>query len=206
MKGFILSLHKASNEDMIVTILTEERVVTLYRFYGARHSVLQLGYLIDFEIEEDRYGTFLPRLRSVTHIGAKWLYRRDRLLIWHNFIKLLHIHLKDTEELDSFYFNLMLKGYKRFDKQNPKRVIAEIYIEILKFEGRLHTLDRCYICEKPLGEEVSLMQSLIPAHPTCIYAPSLPLSKISELFKSSKTVWLDDIEVDAVYSVIQKGL
>ena len=206
MKGFILSLHKASNEDMIVTILTEEKVITLYRFYGARHSVLQLGYLIDFEVEEDRYGRFLPRLRSVTHIGAAWLYRRDRLIIWHNFIKLLYIHLKDTQELEPFYFNLLVSAYRRFNKQNPKRIIAEIYIDMLKFEGRLHDLDRCYICEKPLGEEISMMQALIPAHPLCIYAPSLPYTKVSDFFESGKTVWLDDREVEVIYSVIQKGL
>lgn len=206
MKGFILSLHRASNEDMIVTLLTPNRVITLYRFYGARHSVLQLGYLIDFEIQEDRYGTFLPRLRSVTHIGANWLYSREKLLIWHNFIKILNTHLKDTQELEEFYFDVILKAYKKFEKQNPKRVIVETYIEILKFEGRLHNLRRCYICEKPLEKEVSFMQALIPAHPSCIYAPSLELAKLLELFKSSKTVWLDDKEVDLIYSIIQKGL
>ncbi len=206
MKGFILSLHKVSNEDMIVTILTEDKVITLYRFYGARHSVLQLGYLIDFEIEEDRYGTFLPRLRSVTHIGTNWLYKRDRLMVWHNFIKLLNIHLRDTQELEIFYFNTIMNAYKRFEKQNPKRVISEIYIDILKFEGRLHNLNKCYICEQSLGQEISLMQSLIPAHPTCIYAPSIAYSKISDYFDTSKTVWLEDNEVDVIYSIIQKGL
>ena len=167
---------------------------------------MQLGYLIDFEIEEDKYGTFLPRLRSVTHIGLDWLCKRDRLMIWHNFTKLLYMHLKDTQELESFYFNLIFDAYKKFKKQNPKRVIVEIYLEMLKFEGRLYDLDRCYICEKKLDREISLMQALIPAHPTCIYAPSLESSKISEFFKSSKTVWLDDKEVDIIYSVIQKGL
>ena len=206
MKGFILSLHRASNEDMVVTILSEDKLITLYRFYGARHSILQLGYLIDFEIKEDKYNSFLPQLRSVTHIHTNWLYRRDRLLIWHDFIKLLYRHLKDTQSLEPIYFELLLSAYKKFEKQNPKRVILELYIELLKFEGRLHNLDICYICQKPLGKDVSLMQSLIRAHPNCIYAPSLPNQKLKEYFTTSKSVWLDDSEVDVIYSVIQKGL
>ena len=206
MKGFILSLHRASNEDMVVTILSEDKLITLYRFYGARHSILQLGYLIDFEIKENKYNSFLPQLRSVTHMHTNWLYRRDRLLIWQDFIKLLYRHLKDAQSLEPIYFELLLSAYKKFEKQNPKRVILDIYVEILKFEGRLHNLDICYICQKPLSKDVSLMQSLILAHPNCIYAPSLPHHKLKEYFTTGKSVWLDDDEVDVIYSVIQKGL
>jgi len=205
MRGFILSLHKAKNEDMIVTVLSEEKIYKLYRFYGARHSILQLGYLIDFEIEEDRYGKFLPRMRGVSHIGIDWLYKRDRLLIWHSFITLLHKHLIDVEDIDRFYFNTLLDTYRRFRKENPKRAVIEAYVKILKFEGRLHSLESCHICEKTLGDKISFMQSLIPAHPECIYSTSLPKDKLQYLFAKSSSVWLEDSEVDTLYSIISRG-
>jgi len=205
MKGFILSLHKAKNEDMIVTVLSEEKIYKLYRFYGARHSILQLGYLIDFEIEEDRYGKFLPRMRGVSHIGIDWLYKRDRLLVWHSFITLLHKHLIDVEDIDRFYFNTLLDTYRRLRKENPKRAVSEAYIKILKFEGRLHSLQRCHICEKPLGDNIALMQSLIPAHPECIYSIALPKNKLISFFNQESSVWLDDNEIDILYSIINRG-
>jgi hypothetical protein len=43
MKGFIVSLRRAKNEDLIVTLLEERALRSYYRFYGARHSILQLG-------------------------------------------------------------------------------------------------------------------------------------------------------------------
>ena len=205
MKGFIVSLRRARGEDMIVTVLSEHALETCYRFYGARHSILQLGYLIDFEIEKDG-SRFLPRLRHVTHIGFPWLYRRNRLMTWHNYIRLFEPHLRDTQTLEPFYFNLLLTAAKKWEKQNPKRIVCESYHELLRFEGRLHHLDRCYICEKPLGDAISLMTAMIPAHPQCIYSSALPRQKLESYMLTGSTAWLEDDEVEHMYSIVMKGL
>ena len=52
MQGYIINVNKARDEDVIVTILAQDNLYTLYRFYGARHSQINLGFKIDFEIEE----------------------------------------------------------------------------------------------------------------------------------------------------------
>ncbi len=204
MKGFVLGLRKAKNEDTIALVLTQKDIRTYYRFFGARHSILQLGNLIDFEIEGEG-SNFLPRLRSLSHLGFPWLFDKNRLLLWHNFIKKFEPHLKDTNTLDAFYFDLLLKAAKKWDKQNPKRIICESYLELLDYEGRLYPEENCFICEQRIEEEISLMQAFKPAHPSCIYSIALPTKKILDLFKIKKSIFLDDHEVDHLYEVIMKG-
>ncbi|ADV46701.1 recombination protein RecO [Nitratifractor salsuginis] len=204
MKGFIVSLRPARDEDLIVTLLEEHALRSYYRFYGARHSILQLGYLIDYESEEE--SRYMPRLRKVSHLGFPWLFRRNRLMLWQQFVRLFEPHLRDTERLDPFYFNLLLDAAHRWEKQNPKRVICEAAHRLLRFEGRLHPPTHCYICEKPLGEEVALMTALLPTHPGCIYGPAIPRSQLQNYFETGKTTWLDDREIDYLYRLILKGL
>jgi hypothetical protein len=203
MKGFIVSLRRAKNEDLIVTLLEERALRSYYRFYGARHSILQLGYLIDYESEEE--SRFMPRLRRVSHLGFPWLYRRNRLMLWQQFVALFEPHLRDTEEIDSFYFDLLLRAARRWDRQNPRRIVCESALELLKHEGRIHPPERCYICEEPIGESVALMQALLPAHPACIYGSSLPRPKIEEFFETGKSTWLDDREIEHLYDIVVKG-
>jgi len=205
VKGFIISLHRAKNEDMIVTILSSSEVRAYYRFYGARHSILQLGHLIDFEVEGDD-GRFMPRVRSVSHLGFPWLYDNNRLLLWHRYIRLYEPHLKDTEEIDPFYYNLLISSAKKWHLQNPKRIICEDYVKILRYEGRLHDEDICYICEERLDNDISLMQAFIPAHPHCIYSPKLDKDKILNFFETTKSIYLDDSEVDLLYGIVLRGL
>ena len=205
IKGFILSVRKAKNEDSIALVLSPTEVRTYYRFFGARHSILQLGNLIDFEVEGEG-SSFLPRLRSLSHMGFPWLFDKNKLLLWHNFIKRFEPHLKDTEEIDSFYFDLLLSAARKWDKQNPKRIVCESYITLLEYEGRLHNDEHCYICENRIEEEIALMQSFIPAHPTCLYASALPTKKVLDFFKSKKTVYLEDHEVDYLFEIVMKGL
>jgi len=205
MKGFILSVKKAKNEDSIAMVLTSTEVRAYYRFFGARHSILQLGNLVDFEVEGED-GRFMPRLRSLSHMGFSWLFDKNKLLVWHNFIQKFEPHLKDAEELDSFYYNLLLDAAKKWDKQNPKRIVCESYIKLLKFEGRLYPEENCFICEQRIEENISLMQAFKPAHPACIYAPALPTKKILDFFQSQKTVFLEDHEVEYIYDVVMKGL
>jgi len=204
MKGFILSLNRAKNEDMVVTILSAEHVRAYYRFFGARHSILQLGNLIDFEVEGEQ-DRFMPRLRSVSHLGFPWLYDNNLLLMWHNYIKLYQKHLKDTEDIESFYFDLLFGAAQKWHLQNPKRVICEDYLKILSYEGRLHDTQRCYVCEEPIEEEVSLMRAFIPAHPHCIYSASLKREKLNTLFDMGKSIYLEDSEVEYLHGIVMQG-
>jgi hypothetical protein len=190
---------------MITTVLTERSIERYYRFYGARHSILQLGHLIDFEIEGEN-GRFMPRLRGLRHHGFPWLYERNRLMIWHDFIKLFEPHLRDTGELDRFYYDLLFTAAKHWGRQNPKRIVIESYHALLQFEGRLHPSRHCYICEQPIGESISLMTAFHPAHPECIYASSMERTIIDLFFDSGKTLYMDDTTVEQIYNVVLKGL
>jgi len=198
-------VRKAKNEDSIALVLTSTEVRTYYRFFGARHSILQLGNLVDFEVEGEG-SSFLPRLRSLSHMGFPWLHDKNKLLMWHNFIKKFEPHLKDTEELDSFYYDLLLTAAKRWDKQNPKRIVCESYISLLDYEGRLYPEENCFICEQRIEDDIALMQAFRPAHPSCIYSPALPTKKVLDFFQTKKTVFFEDYEVDYLYEVVMKGL
>ena len=193
------------NEDSIARVLSTHEVRTYYRFFGARHSILQLGNLIDFEVEGEG-SSFLPRLRSLSHMGFPWLFDKNRLLLWHNFIQRIEVHLRDAEELDAFYYDLLLSAAKKWDRQNPKRIVCESYIELLDYEGRLYPEENCYICEQRIEEEIALMQAFKPAHPACIYSPALPTKKVLDFFQTKKTVFLEDHEVDYLFEVVMKGL
>jgi hypothetical protein len=205
IKGFILSVRKAKNEDSIALILSPSQVRSYYRFFGARHSILQLGNLIDFEVEEEG-NRFLPRLRALSHLGFPWLFDKNRLLLWHNFIQRFEPHLKDAEEIDPFYFDLLLSAAKKWDKQNPKRIVCEAYISLLAHEGRVHHDEACYICEMPIKEDqIALMQAFIPAHPHCIYSTSLAKEKVFEFFETHKTTHLEDDEIDHLFDIVMRG-
>ncbi len=193
------------NEDSVATVLTAQHVRTYYRFFGARHSILQLGNLVDFEVEGED-GRFLPRLRSLSHIGFPWLFDKNRLLIWHNFIQRFEAHLKDADEIDSFYYDLLLRAAQKWDRQNPKRIVCESYIELLDYEGRLYPEENCYICEQPIGEEIALMQAFKPAHPACLYSAAFSTRKILDFFRTKQTIHMEDHEVDSLFEVVMKGL
>ncbi|MBN2824262.1 MAG: recombination protein RecO, partial [Campylobacterales bacterium] len=181
MKGFILSIQPMRDEDCIVRVLMPHHVKTYYRFYGARHSVIALGFLIDFEVEGEN-GKFLPRLRGLSHLSFKWLSSNAKLLLWHQFIAPLARHLHDVEEIDAFYYNLLLKAAQKMERQNPKRVLVESYLELLEYEGRVYDEESCTICQMPLDKQVSLMQSFKLTHPHCINAPYLLKTSMIEAF------------------------
>jgi len=205
MKGFILSVSKAKNEDSIARVLSNTEIKTYYRFFGARHSILQLGNLVDFEVEGED-GRFMPRLRSLSHMGFPWLFDKNKLLLWHNFIKKFEPHLRDAEALDTFYYDLLLSAAKKWDKQNPKRIVVESYITLLDYEGRLYEQDKCFICEQRIEDDIALMQAFKPAHPSCIYSPSMPTKKLLDFIETKKTVCLEDYEVDYLHEIVMKGL
>jgi hypothetical protein len=205
MRGFVIELRKAKNEDMIATILTPSLVGSYYRFFGARHSILQLGHLIDFEVEGEG-DRFMPHLRGLSHFGFEWLYDHNRLQLWHNFINLLAPHLKDSDIVEPFYYDLLLQSAQRWHKQNPKRIICDSFASILHYEGRVHREDTCYICEEPLGQHISLMRALIPTHPHCIGGLAIDKEKFFDFLDSGSSIYYGDEEIDMIYGVILRGL
>ncbi|CAA6826683.1 MAG: Unknown protein [uncultured Sulfurovum sp.] len=205
MHGFIINIRSAKNEDVIVTVLDKNSVSNYWRFFGARHSILQIGNLIDFEISVSK-NNFMSNMRSLSHISFPWIFSNNHLLIWQNFIKLFEPHLQDTIEVDPFYFNLLLEIARKWDKQNPKRLTVEAYVSLLHYEGRLYDNGFCYVCEQVLDDEVGLMRAFLPAHPTCIYAHRLNKNEIFTLYNTQSTIHLNDNIVEKLYLIVLKGL
>jgi len=205
MRGFIINIRKVKNEDVIVTVLTNSSVQNYWRFFGARHSILQIGNLVDFEVKESR-SNFMPQMRTLSQLSFPWIFSTNHLLIWQNFIKLFEPHFRETCEIDAFYFELLLNAAKRWNKQNPKRLAIEAYVELLEYEGRLHNHGFCHICEEILDEEIGLMRAFLPAHPHCIYANPLKKQSIFILFNTKSTITLDDITILELYNILLKGL
>ena len=205
MKGFILKINRAKNEDLVVKILTSKSIIVGYRFYGARHSILQLGYLIDFEIEQDK-ANFLPRIRSISHIGFPWLYDRQKLFIWHQYIGMFSSHFHDVGDIDIFYYDKLLEIAKKWEKQSSYRLIVESFVDILKFEGRLHNIDRCMICSQRIEDEnINLIKGFLPTHTHCSNSFLISKKEAEELFKFSSTLNLNDEIVEGLYKIVLKG-
>ena len=205
MQGFIISLNKVKEEDLIVTIVSRENLDTLYRFYGARHSVINLGFKIDYEREFSGKST-MGRLKDVIHIGYKWIYDSKRLRLWQDFTALFYKHLKDVEDLDSFYFDLLESASQEWDKQNPKRVAIESYVKLLEQEGRLHKDMVCFLCSKKIEKDISLIRAYLPTHQECTHTLSIPQNAFYELFENKSTLFMNDKEVDRLWIVLLEGL
>ena len=204
MQGFILNVTRAKNEDLIVSILTHNHLHTLYRFYGARHSTINLGYKIDFEIE---YQTgYLPKLRHVTHLGYSWLGDMNKALIWQQFIKLLYNHLREIEEPGSFYFELLNRLAIKLSRQNPKRAVLESYVSLLAHEGRLHDEFHCFVCEEKIEENPTLVRSFLPAHTYCIPKDPFDRQKIEHLFRYGDSQFLEEDEIEKLWNILTEGI
>jgi recombinational DNA repair protein (RecF pathway) len=205
VQGFIIHVNRAKDEDLIVVILSENKLRTTYRFYGARHSVINLGYLIDFETQISMRSN-LAQLRNVMHLAQNWNLDRDRFYFWQNFVKLFYEHLRDVDNIDKFYFDLLISCSKKWHKQNPKRVAVEAYLELLQFEGRLHSLEYCFLCEDKIEEEnIALARAFLPAHTGCIHNKGLDINKLKRLFNKKKTLFLSDEETEYLYAVMNEG-
>lgn len=205
MQGYILNINRVKDEDLIVTLLTQNRLITLYRFYGARHGHINLGYKLDFEAINSGSST-ISMLRNALHLGDKWMVNPKRFFIWQHFLKLLFQHLKDIEELDSFYFDLLDEMNKKFEKQNPVRVVVESYIALLSYEGRLHDDFICIFCENVIRQNLVLTRSFLPAHYECIFGTVLDIKKIKELFLTHSTINFSDDEVSVLWKILQEGI
>ncbi len=206
MQGYILNTQKVRDEDLLVTILTENRIKILYRFYGARHSNLLLGYKIDFEAHPTNREN-LKQLRNVSLLNFKWLLKRERYYIWQQFLQLLFKHLRDVNEVDSFYYKLLEETSLYLEKSHPKRVVIESYAKLLEFEGRLHNDFSCFICEKNIESKVVLTRAFLPACSTCLKSENgFDKKKIELFFDEKNSILLNDNEVENLYNIILEGL
>ncbi len=204
MQGYILDIKKAKNEDSIVSLLTQEKIKTLYRFYGARHPIVTIGYKIDFEVEQDSL-QFMPKLRNIIHLGYPWLSNLERMRVWQNFIMLLYRHLKDVELPGPFYFKMLEHYASIWHLQNPKRSAVEAYLQLLEHEGRLHLPDNCFSCGRKIEEQTSLIRAYLPAHPNCVIAPKFETKRVGRALQSLSTIELDDEEVEAMWLILSEG-
>ncbi len=205
MQGYILHVRKARGEDCVVTLLTSNKVETLYRFYGARHPVITAGYKIDFEKHADNH-RFLPRLRHVLHLGFPWLKSPERLQVWQQFVTLLYEHLKGVEEPGAFYYDMLENAARRWHLQNPKRSAVEAYLALLAHEGRLHPPHDCFVCGRPLEKELTLARAYLPAHPGCVIGSALAVETVNTLFESGSTLYLDDRYVETLWLTLLEGM
>lgn len=205
MQGYIIDVKNVKDEDLIVSILSDDFLHTTYRFYGARHSNINIGYKIDFELETN-IKTTIPRLKDVIQLGFPWIFDREKLYCWQRFIKLFYYHLKDVEEIEDFYFNLLDKLVHKLTKQNAKRAICESYIQILEYEGRLHTEYICLLCDEKIEKNISLVRSFHPVHSSCSYSKAFQKYKIDELFQEKSIIYFDEEELDYLWNILLQGL
>lgn len=205
MQGFIINLNRVKDEDLIVTILSQNNLDTLYRFYGARHGVINIGFKIDYEMENSAKST-IARLKDVIHIGYSWINDYKLLRLWQDFSGLFYKHLKDSEDIGSFYFDLIQEASQNWDKQNPKRVAIEAYVKLLEHEGRLHTDMYCFLCSKKIETDLSLIRAYLPTHEHCSHTLAINKNGIKELFENKSSLFLTNTEVNRLWSVLLEGL
>ena len=205
MQGYIINLNKVKEEDLIVTILSDGSLETLYRFYGARHGTINIGFKIDYEIDPSFKST-IGRLKDVIHIGYPWINDYALLRLWQDFTKLFFKHLKDAESLGSFYFELLENASLQWNKLNPKRVAVESYVKLLEHEGRLHKELYCFLCSKEIQGDVSLLRAFLPTHFNCSHTMSINASSLKELYNKKSSLFLTDKEIERLWNILLEGL
>jgi len=205
MQGFIIKLTRVKEEDLIVTIISENNLTTLYRFYGARHSPINLGFKIDYEAESSLKST-IPRMRDVLHLGFPWIVEYDRIRIWQQFIALFYPHLQHAEAIGSFYYDLLESTAQKWGGQNPKRLAIEAYVQLLEHEGRLHREMNCFFCDLPIENNIALIRSFLPAHQACSHTLAINQKGLRWLYDHTSTLFLDDNEVQRLWYVLSEGL
>lgn len=204
MQGYIIRLNPSRDEDLIITLLTQNSIQTAYRFYGARHSTINLGYKIDGELIHSPKSN-MPQLRNVLHLAYSWQNEKDKMFLWQSFITLLSKHLKGIEQIDDFYFNLLDKMTLPMQKQNPKRLCIETYLKLLEFEGRLHTQNQCFLCEEPINQDICLARGFLPAHANCLHVKPMKSLHVNNLLKEKSTLLLDDEIVERLWKILLEG-
>ncbi len=205
MQGYILDIKPVKDDDLIVTILTDNRIYTTYRFYGARHSNINIGYKIDFELESSLKSD-ISRLRDVMQLNFQWILNPQKMYAWQRFIKLFNSHFRDVEEIDEFYFELLNKLVHMMIRQNEKRAILQIYLKLLEYEGRLHTDYTCFLCDIEIEDKISLVRSFLPSHPQCTFSKVFSLDKIKEMFEENSLINFTNEEIEYLWNILLQGL
>jgi len=155
---------------------------------------------------ESNLKSTIPRLKDVIQLSFPWILDKEKLYCWQRFLKLFYTHLKGIEELDKFYFNLLSNLVHKITKQNVKRAIIEGYINLLDFEGRLHTDYECLLCEKVVEGNIALVRSMLPTHPKCSYSRSFKSNQIKSLFEEKSSIELNDEELDYIWNILLQGI
>jgi hypothetical protein len=201
MQGYI---KPVKDDDLIVSILSENELLTTYRFYGARHSNINIGYKIDFELENTRAN--IPRLKDVIQLGFPWILDNEKMYCWQRYIKLFYPHLKDLELLDSFYFYSLENLVHIMVKQNALRAICESYLTLIEHEGRLHSDFECLLCETTITDDISLVRGFLPVHAKCAYSRTFNIEKMKDLFEKKKLISFNDEEIEYLWNILLQGL
>lgn len=204
MQGFILHTQRVRDEDLIVYILSPKAVHKCYRFYGLRHGAILSGYKLDFELESSP--NFLPRLKDTLHLGFAWILEREKMLIWQEFVRLIYRHLKDIEECESFYFELLDEIARRFARGDSLRVIVDAYVRLLDFEGRLHKDFVCFNCDEKVSDKITLVRTFLPAHRHCAVGFEFSEEKLRIFYATKNCSIFDDDEIENLYAIIKEGL
>lgn len=205
MQGFISGIRKLKNEDIIVNIITPSHFLTLYRFYGIRHSIINIGRKIDFEV--DYNGIFMPRLRAISQLGFEWENDYHKMRYFQGFMRLLDKHLSGTEEISNFYFDLLNRALTIMSKQSPNRALLDLYALLLENEGRKSMGDSCFICDEVLGDEVRIARGFLSAHKHCINGDfEMKRARFVEFLANNKSAFLSEEEVEGLITILMQGL
>ncbi len=204
MQGYIINTIKVKDEDLLVTVLNKIKVKTLYRFYGARHSNIHMGYKIDYEAHPTNKEGFF-QLRGVSHLPNKWMFQREKFYVWQQFLKLLYKHLRDVNEIDKFYYNLLDNMSIYLEKEDPKRVAVESYVKLLEFEGRIYKSFNCFICGQKIDKNIVIVRGYLPACQGCIKKKGFKTKFIVHLFKEKNTILLSQDEINELYDIMLEG-
>jgi recombinational DNA repair protein (RecF pathway) len=205
MKGFILKTVKVRDEDLIVKILTPDEVLTLYRFYGARHSYINVGYHIDFVVEETPKAT-IKRLRHVIQLPFSFMFDLQKMLDFKLFVSLLENHLFDVTKIDSFYYNMLIEITEKLKDRESKRLLIEYYVKLLEKEGRLHKDFKCFLCEREIKNKIALARAFLPGHENCLYSEGFEKEKITTLFNEKKSLLFNDGEIEKLWKILNLGM
>lgn len=204
LQGFISGIKKLKNEDIIVNIITESHFLTLYRFYGLRHSIINIGRKIDFEV--DYNGIFMPRLRAISQLGFTWENDCYKMRYFQRFLHCLDNHLKGTEEISSFYFKLLNLALKIIQKQSPNRALLDLYAMLLENEGRKSLEDSCFICDKTLGDKIRIARGFLSGHSHCINGDfEIEKERFFGFLRSNKSIFFSEYEVESLVEILLRG-